>query len=594
MLLPARHISVLTPVFVRLRGEQGPIDVNGVIVEFAGETCVIASHTLTGVAEAAVLEGCRTAPSLSVVRVPTAQVAVDAFEGFSGALFAAPPDLLRIYYNSLDSSEQALSQAEQVAFRRQDLSASVDASPAIDGRVDRLEDAVARIEGMVASIAAGSGALAAPAVPAPQATLLAGPAGPRQAPVAAAAGPRQAAASGRRDSPETFLLTPDPPRRRRRGALVGADAARAEAERDPALSGLLGVLAAGPGEPELSGSTNSGDGDSNDDNFLAPGASPVGNAAAAGPRRERARQRDQPGRRRAGRSEDPNGLQQMLNQMLIRRLQARQDAAPAAAEGAANAAELSSEDMMLMMVMQNQQTVSLLQRQLVRQRDAESSSSDEFGLFTSDGKGDFGGHQSSKLTRGINNLRKIRRQVRGDPDAVIRRFERRVRRELGVSRGQVWSIRDFLRRIHWGRFRSSQRIAYALAESYELQRTGNTSASAAQTLQNLKAVLLSVRHNGNMSVAQALTGLPDPCQDLEAGAEPEELALVAGFLESQAQLQRHVDAAQNAQHRAASSSDALPTHDAHESEAPTPGPRPRRDPKAKAKVKALAKAEEEG
>ena len=69
---------------------------------------------------------------------------------------------------------------------------------------------------------------------------------------------------------------------------------------------------------------------------------------------------------------------------------------------------------------------------------------------------------------------------------------------------------------------------------------------------------------------------------------------MAGFLESQAQLQRHVDAAQNAQHRAASSSDALPTHDAHESEAPTPGPRPRRDPKAKAKVKALAKAEEEG
>ncbi len=249
--------------------------------------------------------------------------------------------------------------------------------------------------------------------------------------------------------------------------------------------------------------------------------------------------------------------------------------------------------MMLMMVMQNQQTVSLLQRQLVRQRDAESSSSDEFGLFTSDGKGDSGGHQSSKLTRGINNLRKIRRQVRGDPDAVIRRFERRVRRELGVSRGQVWSIRDFLRRIHWGRFRSSQRIAYALAESYELQRTGNTSASAAQTLQNLKAVLLSVRHNGNMSVAQALTGLPDPCQDLEAGAEPEELALVAGFLESQAQLQRHVDAAQNAQHRAASSSDALPTHDALEGEAPTTGPRPRRDPKAKAKAKALAKAEEE-
>ena len=139
MLLPARHISVLTPVFVRLRGDQGPIDVNGVIVEFAGETCVIATRTLTGVAEAAVLEGCRTAPSLSVVRVPTAQVAVDAFEGFSGALFAAPPDLLRIYYNSLDSSEQALSQAEQVAFRRQDLSASVDASPAIDGRVDRLE-----------------------------------------------------------------------------------------------------------------------------------------------------------------------------------------------------------------------------------------------------------------------------------------------------------------------------------------------------------------------------------------------------------------------------------------------------------------------
>jgi hypothetical protein len=112
--------------------------------------------------------------------------------------------------------------------------------------------------------------------------------------------------------------------------------------------------------------------------------------------------------------------------------------------------------------------------------------------------------------------------------------------ELGVQPGQVWSLRDYLRTIPWGRFRSAQRLAYSIAESYELSRSGQHQPAAAQSLQTIKAIVFSTLNAGNMGMAQVLTGMPDPCAGPVGLAEADEIALMTNYMEAQSAMAKQV------------------------------------------------------
>ena len=86
-------------------------------------------------------------------------------------------------------------------------------------------------------------------------------------------------------------------------------------------------------------------------------------------------------------------------------------------------------------------------------------------------------------------------------------------------------------------------MAYSIAGSYELPRSGQHQPAAAQSLQTLKAIVFPVLNSGNMGVAQVLTGVPDPCSGSQGIAGADEIAFMANYMEAQSTMEKHVASA---------------------------------------------------
>ena len=141
-------------------------------------------------------------------------------------------------------------------------------------------------------------------------------------------------------------------------------------------------------------------------------------------------------------------------------------------------------------------------------------------------------------------LQRLHRQVQRHPQRVIRQFEKELVEELGVVEGQAWSVKDWLRKQSWGKFKGMYRAAIMDAAVYELLRSGDHQAAAAQTIQNMKAKLQSVLQGGDWTTAWVLTGLPDPLSKKEWAGSKEEMAVVTGYISSLHKLRKKVKDAQ--------------------------------------------------
>ena len=196
--------------------------------------------------------------------------------------------------------------------------------------------------------------------------------------------------------------------------------------------------------------------------------------------------------------------------------------------------------LMMMSLLAQQQTKS-------KKKSKGSKDWDLLGGSSSDESSDERGKRDSGM-RAVATLHRLHRRTLRHPRRVIQDFEHEVTTELGVIPGQSWTLKDYLRKQHWGKFKGIYRCAVMDAAAYELLRSGQVEAGTAQLVQNMKAKMQSVIQNGDWSSAWLLTGIADPLSKKEFGGTKEELAVVSGYVNALQKIRKQVKEAQAAGH----------------------------------------------
>ncbi|CAE7654091.1 unnamed protein product [Symbiodinium sp. CCMP2592] len=145
-----------------------------------------------------------------------------------------------------------------------------------------------------------------------------------------------------------------------------------------------------------------------------------------------------------------------------------------------------------------------------------------------------------KGMKAVHTLHRFHEQILKKPRRVIAAFEKEVVEELGVVPGQSWTLRDYVKRQSWGRYKGLFRCAMMDVATYELIRNGRPEAAAAQTIQNLKAKMQAVIEQGDWTTAWLLTGLVDPVQKKEWAGNKQEMTIVSGYVDAMARLKKKV------------------------------------------------------
>ncbi|CAE7366038.1 unnamed protein product, partial [Symbiodinium microadriaticum] len=179
-----------------------------------------------------------------------------------------------------------------------------------------------------------------------------------------------------------------------------------------------------------------------------------------------------------------------------------------------------------------------------RRRERASGSSELLGGGSSeDSEGD--DDLRGKGMRAVSTLHRLHAQVEKRPRRICEIFEKEVIEELGVPAGASWTLKDYVKRQPWGKFKGIYRCAIMDVAAYEMIRQGKSDQAAAQLVQNLKAKIQSVLAQGDWQAAWLLTGLPDPLVKKEFGGSKEEMSIVAEYMSSLAKLKKRVKEVQN-------------------------------------------------
>ncbi|CAE7562740.1 unnamed protein product [Symbiodinium natans] len=175
---------------------------------------------------------------------------------------------------------------------------------------------------------------------------------------------------------------------------------------------------------------------------------------------------------------------------------------------------------------------------------ARGSSSSELlgGSSSESSEGEEGGKGHGM--KAMATLHRLHDQVRKHPRRVCEIFEKEARDEMGVVAGQSWTLRDYMKRHPWGKFKGIYRCAIQDVAAYELIRAGKHDEAGAQLVQNMKSKLQSVLQGGSWETAWLLTGLADPMQKREFAGTREEMAVVSGYLDALHKLKKRVKEAQ--------------------------------------------------
>ena len=142
--------------------------------------------------------------------------------------------------------------------------------------------------------------------------------------------------------------------------------------------------------------------------------------------------------------------------------------------------------------------------------------------------------------RAITTLHRMHRRITRHPRALVREFEKDMVEELGIIPGQSWTVKEWLKKQPWGKFRGLYRSAVMDAAAYEFARNGNSEAAAAQLCQNMKSKLQAVLAGGDWQTAWLLTGLEDPLQKREFAGSKTEMAIISNYMSSLSKLRKKV------------------------------------------------------
>ena len=150
--------------------------------------------------------------------------------------------------------------------------------------------------------------------------------------------------------------------------------------------------------------------------------------------------------------------------------------------------------------------------------------------------------------KAVVSLNKLHARIKSRPAKIYHEFEREIVEDMGIVAGQAWTIRDYLKKQAWGKFKGIFRCAVMDAAAYEMLRAGETESATAQLAQNMKAKLQAVMSGGDWEAAWLLTGLADPLSRREFAGSKEEMAVVSGYLEALSKLKKKVREAGQGSH----------------------------------------------
>ena len=95
--------------------------------------------------------------------------------------------------------------------------------------------------------------------------------------------------------------------------------------------------------------------------------------------------------------------------------------------------------------------------------------------------------------------------------------------------GAPWTVKGYIKRFHWGKFKGLYRCAIEDVAVYEMLRQKEYESTTAQCIQNMKSKMQAVLQQGGWSSAWLLTGLSDPLRPREFAGTKEELAASRGL-----------------------------------------------------------------
>ncbi|CAE7489091.1 unnamed protein product [Symbiodinium natans] len=179
-------------------------------------------------------------------------------------------------------------------------------------------------------------------------------------------------------------------------------------------------------------------------------------------------------------------------------------------------------------------------KQRQRRRKQRERDHGYLGGYSSEDSAGEGEEWRDKGMRAVSSLHQLQRRIQRCPRQIYQEYEREITEELGVVPGQAWTLKDYLRRQPWGRFKGIFRCAVMDAQAYEYLRAGNSEAAMAQLVQNMKAKVQAVLQQGDWTTAWLLTGIPDPLAKREFGGTKEELAVISGYMDALSKLRKRM------------------------------------------------------
>jgi hypothetical protein len=131
--------------------------------------------------------------------------------------------------------------------------------------------------------------------------------------------------------------------------------------------------------------------------------------------------------------------------------------------------------------------------------------------------------------RAVRDLQALRRRVEKHSSRNVEEFERSVRSEMGIVEGQAWTLKDWVDKQQWGKFRSLQRTCYMDVELYHCLRQGKHKQALSQLVQNIKSKAQAALDSGDWTTAWRLTTLEDPLQKKAWAGTETEIAVISGY-----------------------------------------------------------------
>ena len=139
-------------------------------------------------------------------------------------------------------------------------------------------------------------------------------------------------------------------------------------------------------------------------------------------------------------------------------------------------------------------------------------------------------------TRSVHAMTTMDMRKYNDPLGIIMEFEAEVLREVRPRNGESWTFGQLWKSEDWSTCKTVGRFAYLTVKMLQDMHEGSVSSVHASLVLQWKACRQYQLDNNSWANSWPLTGEADPFQPLSWAGSPQELATIAGYQKTLADL----------------------------------------------------------